>query len=71
MCWRGILGGVRDYLGEVFGDFWRTHEGEIEENYIRGKNENITNPQLSHLIVLDCLFSDQGVLSQKGVYRAL
>ena len=29
--WRGILGGLRDYLGEVLGGFWWKIKGKSNE----------------------------------------
>ena len=39
-CWRGISGGVRDYLGKALGGFWRNNEGKIDEKYAQKKNIN-------------------------------
>ena len=44
--WRMILGGVRDYLGGIWGGFWWKEAGnnrENEENYIEhiGKSEKL------------------------------
>ena len=33
--WRGILGGVRDYVGEILGGFYKKNEGNIEDTYTR------------------------------------
>ena len=45
--WRGILGGVRDYLGEVLGDFYWKNEGKLrgktQENDRGKKSENPKN----------------------------
>ena len=36
--WKGILGGVRDYLVDILGGFWRKNERKIEEAYTQNKN---------------------------------
>ena len=36
---KGILGGVRDYLGEILGGFYTKNEGEVEDNYTRKKRK--------------------------------
>ena len=46
-CWTGILGGVRDYLGELLGGCsWKQkgNKRQNEENYTGNNPENITNP---------------------------
>ena len=38
---RDILGGVRDYLGEIWGSFYGTNERNIDEHLTRKKSTNI------------------------------
>ena len=46
--WRRILGGVRDYLGEVLGGFYRKFERKLKENHrkiiLEKKSKNQKNP---------------------------
>ena len=53
--WRGVLGGVRDYLGEIVGGFKRKHAGKLKENYNQKKNnsEQIKKQIKQHL--LNCI----------------
>ena len=62
---RGILGGVRDYLGETLGGFYTTNEGNVKDNCTRKQKKQNGNElqEQSHYIVLNSLSNDQGVYS--------
>ncbi len=35
--WRGMFGGVRDYLEEMLGGFYKKPRGKLKDNYTRKK----------------------------------
>ena len=50
--WVGILGGVRDYLGEILGGVQRKNGRKIKENYTRNNPTN-KNQQINKTLFND------------------
>ena len=68
--WRGILGGVRDYLGLILGGFEREnqgHEKETSRTTTRRKSENKKNLENPIGSYLNSLLSYWGVCSVLSV----
>ena len=62
VCLGGILGCVRDYyVGNMLGGFYGKHKGETEETYTWGKKQESPKIPSNSIVVLNGLFSDQGV----------
>ena len=62
--WRGISGGVRDYLGEMLGGFWKKNKGIIIENYTKTTTDKVNKIQnKSDYIKLNSPFKDQVAFS--------